>query len=162
MVGLIPCLLVCLTYKISMETKICPKCKSNLSLDMFQKNKRSKDGLQYHCRSCRKELDARPEKRKADRQRYHSNRESYLNGYYKRVYGITLSEYKVIFDNQKGVCAICNKECSSGKQLAVDHDHETGQIRGLLCTKCNQGLGMFNDSVDLLNRSISYLESKRK
>lgn len=68
---------------------------------------------------------------------------------------ITLDEYHQIFNKQNGVCLICGK--ASNKLLAVDHDHLTGKIRGLLCSKCNIGLGCFNDDITLLQMAISYL-----
>ena len=77
----------------------------------------------------------------------------------KRLYGITLQEYQVLLDAQNGVCAVCG-EPPQGKRkfLAVDHDHETGQIRGLLCTTCNVGLGALRDSLELLHAALAYLE----
>jgi hypothetical protein len=71
-----------------------------------------------------------------------------------------------IFNKQNGVCAICfQKERSKRKpnhfginKLAVDHDHKTGKIRGLLCNCCNTAIGRFNDSIAVLQNAISYLE----
>lgn len=59
----------------------------------------------------------------------------------KRKYGITLAEYDQMLEEQHGVCAICGGADPSGRRLAVDHDHETGKVRGLLCTSCNTRLG---------------------
>ena len=88
-----------------------------------------------------------------------------LDGYYKKAdlkktYGITIEEYKKMLYVQNGVCAICEKECVSGRNLAVDHCHETGNIRGLLCSNCNPGLGHFKDSIKLLDRAIQYLSKE--
>lgn len=61
---------------------------------------------------------------------------------------------------QGGVCAICKnpeKSCARGYRLAVDHDHATKQVRGLLCVNCNQGLGHFRDSIPRLQAAIGYL-----
>lgn len=69
---------------------------------------------------------------------------------------MTPMEYDRLFEAQRGVCAICARECASGKRLAVDHDHETGTVRGLLCLKCNTALGWFER-----NRSAT-LEYLRK
>ena len=139
--------------------KFCPGCKTVKSTVDFQKNKIAKDGLQYHCKSCRKLHDSRPEKRKQDRERYHNNKDNYLNSYYKRIYGITLNQYKDLLHKQNNVCAICGDTCISGKHLAVELI-VTGKVRGLLCTKCNQGLGQFNDNINLLKQAILYLERK--
>lgn len=73
----------------------------------------------------------------------------------KSNYGITEEEYALMLENQDRRCAICHKKTS--KRLHVDHDHKTGKIRGLLCQKCNHGLGQFNDDTDLLHRASEYL-----
>ena len=143
-----------------MATKTCPRCKLNLDVSCFQKNKASKDGLQYHCKSCRKEIDSRPEHRAQHRKRYHENKDQYLDDTYKRKYGITLEEYNMLLGKQKNVCAICSEVCSSKRRLAVDHNHETGAVRGLLCSNCNRGLGLFKDKIDRLNKAIEYLGNK--
>jgi len=72
-------------------------------------------------------------------------------------YKITEEEYWKISEAQNHVCAICGSE-ELNKLLAVDHDHITGEVRGLLCTRCNIGLGCFRDNVELLNRAILYLD----
>lgn len=61
---------------------------------------------------------------------------------------------------QGGVCAICGGTNPSGHRLAVDHDHETRRVRGLLCHACNAGIGKLRDSPDLLRKAIDYLERK--
>ena len=73
-------------------------------------------------------------------------------------FGITPEIYETMLASQNGVCAICSKSCKSGKLLAVDHDHNTGRVRGLLCMECNTGLGKFLDSAELLRKSADYLE----
>lgn len=75
----------------------------------------------------------------------------------KTKYGITPNEYNSLLENQNHVCAIC-KTNGNGKRLAVDHDHKTGRVRGLLCNRCNISLGAFNDDKELLLKSILYLE----
>lgn len=73
-------------------------------------------------------------------------------------HGLTEEVYGYILGQQEGKCAICGEyEEGNGKKLAIDHDHTTGQVRGLLCAQCNLGLGNFRDSVDLLERAIAYL-----
>ena len=77
-----------------------------------------------------------------------------------RKFNITLSDYNKLFAEQEGCCAICHKHQSGfNKALAIDHDHETGDVRGLLCMQCNTALGKFNDNTDLLHSAIKYLES---
>lgn len=70
--------------------------------------------------------------------------------------GLTEAEYYFILSEQGGVCGICRGH--EQRRLAVDHDHETGAIRGLLCTRCNMGLGYFLDAANVLENAISYLE----
>lgn len=80
-----------------------------------------------------------------------------------RRYGITLEEYDTMLMKQNDVCAICkNPETMKHKSgrfynLSIDHDHETGRVRGLLCRNCNVGLGNFADDILQLRSAISYL-----
>lgn len=91
------------------------------------------------------------------------------NGHLKRNYKISLDEYNQMLLDQDLVCAICKKEevsvdSKKGKirDLAVDHCHTTGKVRGLLCWKCNTSLGKFKDSVENLQRAIDYLNKSRE
>ena len=78
----------------------------------------------------------------------------------KQKHGITLDEYNQMFAEQQGCCVICNKHQSEFNQaLHVDHNHETGKIRGLLCVNCNTGLGRFMDSQALLHKALAYLRA---
>lgn len=82
-------------------------------------------------------------------------------GHWRRKYGITEEEYNDIFNKQNGCCAICGTHQSElSRPLGVDHDHETGEIRGLLCYKCNTGLGMFRDNTKILEIAIGYLKKE--
>lgn len=74
-----------------------------------------------------------------------------------RYYGITPEDYAGMLDRQGGVCAVCMEVCTSGRRLAVDHDHATGKVRGLLCTRCNVLIGMGRDSAELIYRAARYL-----
>jgi hypothetical protein len=66
-----------------------------------------------------------------------------LDRYLKATYGISFEQYAVQLYKQRGLCAICHLPCASGKRLAVDHDHATGELRGLLCLRCNISLAQF-------------------
>lgn len=82
---------------------------------------------------------------------------------YKRAkllekYGITPDEYKKLFKKQKGKCAICNKKPIKGRNLAIDHCHETGRIRGLLCFRCNFGLSYFSEDAEMLLRASKHIK----
>jgi hypothetical protein len=79
-------------------------------------------------------------------------------------YGINTDKYVDLLESQEGVCAICGKpeikvdsRTKNVRKLSVDHCHNSGKIRGLLCTACNTSLGGFNDSPDLLQKAIEYL-----
>ena len=82
----------------------------------------------------------------------------------KRIYGITGKEYDILLESQDMVCAICKKEethKTNGKRidmLSVDHNHETNEVRGLLCHRCNVGLGSFNDDLEVLEKAVKYLK----
>jgi hypothetical protein len=75
-------------------------------------------------------------------------------------YGITLDDYERLYEQQKGRCAVCG-DPSLDRLLAVDHDHVTGRVRGLLCANCNLGIGNFKDDVSRLTQAICYLERER-
>src|SRR5690606_5587543 len=74
-----------------------------------------------------------------------------------REYGITLDDYFAMLERQGGVCAICHQECQTRNSLAVDHCHETGRVRGLLCNRCNRALGLLRDDPEVIRRAASYL-----
>ena len=79
-----------------------------------------------------------------------------------KSYGISIADYKALYDAQRGKCAICNKSedatSSSGvKPLAIDHSHQTGKVRGLLCTRCNTAIGLFEEDKSFLKRAGHYL-----
>jgi hypothetical protein len=77
----------------------------------------------------------------------------------RKQYGITLEEYNNMLEAQDYKCAICgNEDEVEGRRLAIDHCHSTGDVRGLLCGKCNRGLGLFYDNQELLNKAIQYLK----
>lgn len=82
----------------------------------------------------------------------------------KRLYGLTEADYVAMLAKQGGLCAICRKPQSVRRQnktpdrLAIDHDHATGKVRGLLCHNCNHALGKMRDDPSLLRAAIAYLE----
>lgn len=100
----------------------------------------------------------RPEyHREYNRERYAADSRPFKNRVLKMKYGITLAQYESMAAAQCGVCAICGNAEEDGRALAVDHDHATGEIRGLLCGGCNLGLGNMGDSPDRLRAAIEYL-----
>jgi len=80
----------------------------------------------------------------------------------KKLYGITRRQYDAILLAQGGGCGICGSPPSPTKDFGVDHDHKTGEVRGLLCDKHNLGLGLFDDSPDRLLDAIAYLKKRRQ
>lgn len=74
----------------------------------------------------------------------------------KKLYGITVDQYNEMLVKQNGVCAICREK--SQKTLDVDHCHKTNQVRGLLCNRCNTGLGNYKDDAVRLRAAAEYLE----
>lgn len=83
------------------------------------------------------------------------NPEAERNKKYKKLYGITINDYQVMYKKQNGQCAICEKKEGV---LVVDHDHETKKVRGLLCNNCNAAIGFFGDSITKMQNAIRYLE----
>ena len=99
--------------------------------------------------------------RQQNPERYKQN---HLNSTLRTKYGLSLVEYRRLFEQQAGLCALCgNPETifvSQGKlrKLAVDHCHTTGRVRGLLCGRCNTGLGKLGDTPEALRKALTYLE----
>lgn len=122
-----------------MPNKHCARCGEDKSIDEFytSSNPSARYGRQGYCKPC------------TNQQRVEKNR------WY--LYGITRAEYLDRLKEQAGVCAICLGTNANGRELSVDHDHQTGAIRGLLCSNCNFLLGYARDSVDILAESIEYL-----
>ena len=88
--------------------------------------------------------------------KYKDNAEKQRATMYKANYGITLDEYNEMFEKQDGRCAICKEK--QNNFLAVDHDHKSGQVRALLCRKCNLMLGFARDNKTILRLAIEYLK----
>lgn len=76
-------------------------------------------------------------------------------------YGLSPEQYLEFYQKQEGKCKICGKELPDGEYLCVDHNKETGEIRGLLCDQCNRGLGYFHEVVEILKNAIKYLEENK-
>ncbi len=85
------------------------------------------------------------------------NKEVIKEHYLKIMYGVTKEEYNKMYKKQGGVCAICRTK-SKVKALSVDHNHKTGEVRKLLCNKCNFVIGLVNEDKSILLKCIKYLE----
>jgi len=130
--------------------KVCTGCGQLKLASSFYLDRRRKSGLQSRCKAC--------DKWRFKTASYRAKKKEYDKHYYiKYNYGISLEEYNMFVVAQKGVCLICSKKCFRHKRLSIDHDHKTGKIRGLLCHKCNNGLGLFNDSPVLLKKAAEYV-----
>ena len=133
--------------------KICTRCEKEKYIDEFylrRSDYKYSNGRLSRCKECIKAIQK--ERRNADKETFRW-RQIY------RYHGITKEAYNVLLNSQGGVCAICQKKCKHRGMLCVDHDHKTNKIRGLLCVKCNAGLGQFDDSRTLLFSAINYLEN---
>jgi hypothetical protein len=89
--------------------------------------------------------------------RYSAKRTAYAR---RKICGITPVEYAEMLVRQNGVCAICKGVDKDGRSLAIDHCHQTGKKRGLLCGRCNLTLGRVEDDVEILQGMIQYLENR--
>ncbi len=140
--------------------KMCNHCHQTRPLDSYSKNRISSDGLQLRCKDCDKEYGYRGRVKHNDQRKLHyqRNREKHrANSLYRR-YGISIERYDELYQQQNGRCKICAiVSIDNYKRLAVDHDHITGEVRGLLCIKCNGGLGIFRDDISLLLKAVEYL-----
>ena len=125
-------------------------------------------GLCYQCyhvaynAAHKVDKDAYNAAHKAERHiRYVARKEEVRSHLYLRIYGFTLADYEVILAAQGGVCKICGATKPGGgpgqRRFYVDHNHRTGEIRGLLCSKCNSGLGYFRDDRSILESAGLYL-----
>lgn len=119
-------------------TGVCGKCGP---VDLYYR--KAKD--RWQCRVARQE------------QKGSGNPEASRAAWLMRAYGVTVEEYDAKLEEQDGRCAICRKR-PRRKKLHVDHDHETGAVRGLLCFRCNAGLGNFLDNPRSLKRAYQYLK----
>jgi len=138
----------------------CSDCSSSYKK---QSSKPAKDG-KHRCDKCRRKLHrVNFEKRhgKTAWFKYAKDNPKYKNRIRERSlktnYGIDNVIYEKMFELQGRVCAICKEPCSKGNNLAVDHCHLTGQVRGLLCHRCNMSLGTFKDNLSLFRSASSYL-----
>lgn len=132
----------------------CAKCGEEKASSDFGVCKAKKNGLQSYCRTCstktrREYVAKRPplDKERASQFKYR--------------YGVTKEAFDSMWEDQDGKCCICQEDLSLElRGYAIDHNHETGQVRGLLCNKCNTGLGLFMDNPDFLNRAEGYLRER--
>lgn len=149
--------------------KRCPKCKRRRPKVEFGPNRSAHDGLNSYCRPCARQVGTDYYRNNRERclstqKRYHCNQPAQrkINDL-KAKYGLTADQYDELVRSQGNACAVCGKrrpgESSARGWFHVDHDHQTGKVRGLLCCHCNWGLGNFGDSEDTLQKAIEYLRN---
>jgi len=156
-----------------MLTKVCSRCKIEKPISGFFKNKAHRCGYGNQCKECMTRPEVIPRRRALAKKRYTNNKEQHewirRKSLLKTRYGLTTEGHDLMFENQKYVCAICGlpeKTIRNGKllPLGVDHNHNTGGVRGLLCQSCNRAIGMLKvDRVGVQNlqMAIKYiLETK--
>ena len=135
------------------DQKRCRDCRVQKPLAQFSKvysnPKNQKSWYKTRCKLC----DA-----KAGREWYHKNKDGKaLTRALKASFGITADEFYRMLNEQGGGCAICGRQ-KTKRRLAVDHDHATGKIRGVLCHLCNQAIGQFRHDPRLLLKAVEYLQ----
>lgn len=151
-----------------METLNCTKCKETKPISDFSIRKERPNGKKYHswCEGCRnkntvkwrknkKKESPETEKEMKEYQRYH-NRKCHL----KTTYGLNIEDYNRMFEQQDGKCAICGSKDTGNikqKNLSVDHNHKTGQIRQLLCCNCNRTAGNIEMNLEIVDKIRLYL-----
>lgn len=118
---------------------ICRTCKQEKSIEAFYRSEHVNTGYRNICIECMKLVDK--------------------NNKLKSTYGITLEDYHTMLEKQKGYCAICKGRMSGLKNICIDHCHQRGVIRGLLCNKCNRAIGLLKEDTQVLYSAIRYLKS---
>ena len=137
-----------------MDRKTCSDCKLSKPLDDFHKAKDRAFQRAARCKDCQAIYSATWYQENKERLKPNMRKNSYA-----RYYKITIEKYEVLLAEQNNGCAICTAPTgSNGKRLSVDHNHQTGEVRGLLCDDCNIGLGKFKDNSSLLANAINYLK----
>lgn len=161
-----------MVVKIEAEKRCCTKCGQTKLKDQFTRDPRVRSGRRSRCKECYRKANrlwhAKNRERNSENSRKwrEKNPERYreisLRSCIKRLYGMTVEKYNSLLESQGGVCAICKDTCSSGRRLGVDHNHDTGEVRGLLCNNCNRTLGLLKDNPDIFLRAADYLQHGAK
>lgn len=133
--------------------KTCTKCKQIKPISSFVKGKCYRDGYRPSCKECNYPAIAKWGRENKDRQRLYHRRYGWKNDY-----NITEEQYLNLLDSQGNKCSICRELPKLDRILTVDHCHKTGRVRGLLCDRCNRGLGQFQDSIPVMKLALAYLE----
>ena len=145
--------------------KTCVACGEIKPLEFYTKNAASPDGHIGTCKACKakqqreRRLKAKAASVPTDKALKDAKRRR--NNHLKVNDEIDELTYRKMYEEQHGVGAICkHPESIAGRQLCVDHSHITGDVRGLLCSNCNRGIGLLKDSPELLRNAFHYLTGK--
>lgn len=154
----------------TLHEKCCAKCKSVKPVDQFSRNVRNKSGLQSACRFCQQERHRDWYVRNSERviartklwaiNNPEKSKDLAQKRARRRIYGLPPKEYDQLLKSQGEKCAGCG-DAFNGITPQVDHDHETAEVRGLLCGSCNKTLGMAMDSTERLLGLVRYLRRSR-
>lgn len=137
-----------------MEKKKCSKCGKKKFLNKFYKNKWSKNGYHHYCKECHSENS---KLKYASDLEFRKKRKDYRLKY---KYNLDSDNVNNIREGQNNKCCICNNPFHSERTIFIDHNHKNGNVRGLLCPKCNNILGNCNDDINILKSAITYLEMR--
>lgn len=151
--------------------KRCWRCKNAKPPADFPRNRGFHDGLDRTCRACVAERNAKYSRENREHlaaaalRRYHADPLRYADYELKKTYGLEPGAYDRILAAQDGKCGICGTDDPGSRtrrrtrRFAVDHCHDTGAVRGLLCSNCNRGIGYLKHSKDALLAAVKYLTS---
>lgn len=149
--------------------KRCPQCA-----ETFRKSKYGEQDARRKAKWREENLAKCSEQARANYVKSRDSRQAYVRQYYKGrpdmrrkhrlgVYGLSPEQHDRMLESHAGLCGICKKAPAAdslGRTLNIDHCHATGKVRGLLCSKCNRGLGCYDDTPSLLRAAADYLEGK--
>jgi DNA-directed RNA polymerase subunit RPC12/RpoP len=133
----------------------CSSCKESKVPSLFYKNKSTKTGYSNQCQDCRKKWKPSEEQKL----RYNERTRVWNR---KKLSGFTKEDFETKLKEQGYKCAICGTDDPGKTNWHADHDHKTGQKRGVLCHKCNTGLGLLKDDIDILCAAIEYINHYTK
>jgi hypothetical protein len=147
---------------------VCTKCGTFKPVEDFSRVRKEDETRRACCKVCckqrtkswrrknpRKAIDHSLKWQSQNKEQQKLASQKYL---LKKKFNLSLEEYNTKLQEQNHSCAICHKMCSSGRKLAVDHNHETRQNRGLFCTNCNLAIGHMQEDIDLLKNAIEYIQ----
>ena len=144
-----------------MNSKQCTKCNQVKLLTEFHKVNGKSEKRRSICKLCHNKIYRDNYRKNPEKYKEYTNSKPYRPELKRKAnlktFGLTIQQYEEMLQQQNGVCAICLETCTSGKRLAVDHCHATGKVRQLLCRRCNQSMGKFNDDPILLQKVVDYL-----